>query len=170
MHGDKIAQKTETYRNFNQLMDWCAKVTRMSVRTNADKPEQMENAVAFGAIGIGLCRTEHMFFEGDRIDAMREMILARKVDDRKKALEKLLPYQKGDFVGIFKALKGSRRRSVYSIRRYMNFFRRITQHRARWRKKLGVAQMRSRSGCTNCTNKIRCSVIAAAVSEFLSRK
>src|SRR5206468_258642 len=106
LHGDKIAQKAETYRNFNQLMDWCAKVTRMSVRTNADTPEQVENAVAFGASGIGLCRTEHMFFEGDRIDAMREMILARKVDDRQKALAKLLPYQKGDFVGIFKALKG----------------------------------------------------------------
>src|SRR5213082_382706 len=106
LHGDKIAQRSETYRNFNQLMDWCAKVTRMSVRTNADTPEQVENAVAFGASGIGLCRTEHMFFEGDRIDAMREMILARKVDDRQKALAKLLPYQKGDFVGIFKALKG----------------------------------------------------------------
>ena len=106
LHGDKIAQKAETYRNFNRLMDWCSKVTRMSVRTNADTPEQVENAVAFGASGIGLCRTEHMFFEGDRIDAMREMILARKADDRQKALAKLLPYQKGDFVGIFKALKG----------------------------------------------------------------
>jgi pyruvate, orthophosphate dikinase len=106
LHGDKIAQRSETYRNFNQLMDWCAKVTRMSVRTNADTPEQVENAVAFGASGIGLCRTEHMFFEGDRIDAMREMILARKADDRQKALAKLLPYQKSDFVGIFKALKG----------------------------------------------------------------
>jgi len=78
----------------------------MAVRTNADTPEQVENAVAFGASGIGLCRTEHMFFEGDRIDAMREMILARKVDDRQKALVQLLPYQKADFVGIFKALKG----------------------------------------------------------------
>ena len=106
LHGDKTAQKTETYRNFSQLMDWCAKVTRMNVRTNADTPEQVENAVAFGANGIGLCRTEHMFFEGDRIDAMREMILARKVDDRQRALAKLLPYQKSDFVGIFKALKG----------------------------------------------------------------
>ncbi len=106
LHGDKDAQKGETYRNFNQLMQWCAKVTRMKVRTNADTPDQVENAVAFGAVGIGLCRTEHMFFEGDRIDAMREMILARKADDRQKALEKLLPYQKSDFVGIFKALDG----------------------------------------------------------------
>src|SRR5437868_1830286 len=106
LDDDKAAQRGETYRNFMQLMDWCGKVARMSVRTNADTPEQVENAVAFGASGIGLCRTEHMFFEGDRIDAMREMILARKADDRQKALAKLLPYQKSDFVGIFKALKG----------------------------------------------------------------
>ena len=106
LHDDKIAQKGETCRNFNQLMQWCAKVTRMSVRTNADTPEQVENAISFGASGIGLCRTEHMFFEGDRIDAMREMILARKEDDRQKALQKLLPYQKTDFAGIFKALAG----------------------------------------------------------------
>ncbi len=106
LHGKKAAQKGETYRNFTQLMDWCAKVTRMSVRTNADTPEQVENAVAFGASGIGLCRTEHMFFEGHRIDAMREMILARDVNERQKALAKLLPYQKGDFIGIFKALDG----------------------------------------------------------------
>ncbi len=106
LHGSKDAQKGETYRNFDQLMNWCSKVTRMKVRTNADTPEQVENAVAFGASGIGLCRTEHMFFEGDRIDAMRAMILARKADDRQKALEKLLPYQKSDFVGIFKALAG----------------------------------------------------------------
>jgi len=87
-------------------MDWCSKVTKLQVRTNADTPEQAQNAMAFGATGIGLTRTEHMFFEGNRIDSMREMILADNVADRKKALAKLLPYQKGDFVGIFKALKG----------------------------------------------------------------
>ncbi len=96
----------QTYQMFKTLMDWCRKVTRLEVRTNADTPEQTENALAFGATGIGLCRTEHMFFEGNRIDAMREMILADNVEDRKKALAKLLPYQKSDFVGIFKALKG----------------------------------------------------------------
>jgi pyruvate,orthophosphate dikinase len=106
LHGDKAARKTDIYRNFTQLMDWCAKATRMQVRTNADTPEQVENGIALGASGIGLCRTEHMFFEGDRIDAMREMILAKKADDRQKALAKLLPYQKGDFVGIFEALRG----------------------------------------------------------------
>ena len=78
----------------------------MSVRTNADSPSQVQNAIAFGASGIGLCRTEHMFFEGNRIDAMRQMILADNEVDRRKALKKLLPYQRRDFQGIFKALEG----------------------------------------------------------------
>jgi pyruvate,orthophosphate dikinase len=99
-------KKSETYGLFATLMNWCSKVTRLQVRANADTPEQTETALAFGATGIGLTRTEHMFFEGNRIDAMREMILAENVADRKKALAKILPYQKGDFVGIFKALKG----------------------------------------------------------------
>ena len=99
-------KKSETYGMYSTLMKWCSKVTRMQVRANADTPEQTETALAFGATGIGLTRTEHMFFEGNRIDAMREMILADNLADRKKALAKILPYQKGDFVGIFKALKG----------------------------------------------------------------
>ena len=106
LHGDKAAQQTEKFKSFNQLMTWCAQAAHLDVRCNADNPEQTENALAFGAVGIGLTRTEHMFFEGDRIDAMREMILADNVDDRKIALAKLLPYQRGDFAGIFKALKG----------------------------------------------------------------
>ena len=106
INGDKAAQQTEKFKNFQQLMKWCSDATRMSVRTNADTPEQTENAVAFGAVGIGLTRTEHMFFEGDRIDAMREMILAETVEERKAALAKLLPYQREDFAGIFRALKG----------------------------------------------------------------
>ncbi len=68
----------EKYKNYVQLMAWCKKATKLAVRTNADTPEQTEQAIAFGAEGIGLTRTEHMFFEGDRIDAMREMILARQ--------------------------------------------------------------------------------------------
>jgi pyruvate,orthophosphate dikinase len=106
LHGNKAAQKTEKFKNFKQLMEWCGKAAKLEVRTNADNPEQTENALAFGATGIGLTRTEHMFFEGERIDAMREMILADKTDDRKAALAKLLPYQRQDFTGIFKALKG----------------------------------------------------------------
>jgi pyruvate,orthophosphate dikinase len=100
------AKDSRTFQYYAQLMKWCDKATRMHVRTNADSPEQVAHALAFGAIGIGLCRTEHMFFEGNRIDAMREMILADNLEDRKKALAKLLPYQRGDFVGIFRELKG----------------------------------------------------------------
>src|SRR6185436_8351833 len=99
-------KESPTCQMFQQLMDWCNKAARLQVRTNADTPEQTANAVAFGATGIGLCRTEHMFFEGDRIDAMREMILADNKEDRKRALAKLLPYQKADFEGIFTELKG----------------------------------------------------------------
>jgi pyruvate, orthophosphate dikinase len=104
--GDKAAQSTEKFKSFNQLMSWCSKATRLQVRTNADTPEQTQNAMAFGAQGIGLTRTEHMFFEGDRIDAVREMILADNLADRKAAIAKLLPYQREDFTGIFTALKG----------------------------------------------------------------
>ncbi len=106
INGDKAAQATEKFKNFTQLMKWCGQASRLQVRTNADTPEQAQNAVAFGATGIGLTRTEHMFFEGNRIDAMREMILADSLAARETALAKLLPYQRDDFFGIFKALKG----------------------------------------------------------------
>ncbi|NBR43288.1 MAG: pyruvate, phosphate dikinase, partial [Verrucomicrobia bacterium] len=106
INNDKNAQKTEKYKNYVQLMKWCSQATRLQVRTNADNPEQTAQALAFGAQGIGLTRTEHMFFEGDRIDAVREMILADTVEGRKKALAKILPYQRADFTGIFKALNG----------------------------------------------------------------
>ena len=99
-------EDSRTYQNFAKLMQWCDDCTKMKVRTNADSPKQTETAIAFGATGIGLCRTEHMFFEGDRIDFVREMILSTKKSDRVAAVSKLLPYQKGDFKGIFKALKG----------------------------------------------------------------
>jgi pyruvate,orthophosphate dikinase len=100
------ARKSQTYQNFKKLMDWCSKATRMQVRTNADTPEQTAHAIAFGATGIGLCRTEHMFFEGNRIDAMREMILADTKPHREAALAKILPYQRQDFAGMFRELKG----------------------------------------------------------------
>jgi pyruvate, orthophosphate dikinase len=99
-------KKSQVYQEFSSLMGWADKLRKLDVRTNADTPEQVATAIAFGAKGIGLCRTEHMFFEGDRIDAMREMILAETLGERKAALEKLLPYQKEDFVGIFRELKG----------------------------------------------------------------
>ena len=99
-------KKSRTYGEYARLMNWVDEFRTLGVRTNADTPEQVKNAVAFGAEGIGLCRTEHMFFEGNRIDAMREMILAGTKEERARALAKLLPYQRGDFIGIFTALKG----------------------------------------------------------------
>jgi pyruvate,orthophosphate dikinase len=99
-------KKSATYQQYAKLMRWVDEFRKLDVRTNADTPDQVMNAVAFGAEGIGLCRTEHMFFQGDRIDAMREMILAESKEERAKALAELLPYQREDFVGIFTALKG----------------------------------------------------------------
>jgi pyruvate,orthophosphate dikinase len=92
--------------DFSQVMKWADKYRTLGVRTNADTPEDAQRARDFGAEGIGLTRTEHMFFEGDRIKAMRQMILSETQEDRIKALEKLLPYQRDDFIGIFKAMKG----------------------------------------------------------------
>jgi pyruvate,orthophosphate dikinase len=93
-----------TFKIYDQLMQWADKYRKLNIRTNADQPDQAEIAVTFGAEGIGLCRTEHMFFGGDRIDAMREMILADDIKGRKVALDKLLPYQRDDFYGLFKAM------------------------------------------------------------------
>jgi pyruvate,orthophosphate dikinase len=99
-------EESEIYRDFELLMKWADDTRTLGVWTNADQPDQAAIAVAFGAEGIGLCRTEHMFFEGERIDAVREMIVADDVEGRKKALAKLLPMQKGDFAGLFKVMNG----------------------------------------------------------------
>jgi len=102
--GKVDTKQPELKGNFGELMDLADKYSRMYVRTNADTPNDSEVARKFGAKGIGLCRTEHMFFEGDRIKAMREMILASDEKGRRKALNKLLPIQRADFEGIFKAM------------------------------------------------------------------
>lgn len=104
--GKMKAEKSYTYQLFNQVMKWADKYRTLGVRTNADSPKQSKAAIALGAEGIGLCRTEHMFFEGDRITYMREMILAPDETARKKALKKLLPFQRKDFNGLFKAMDG----------------------------------------------------------------
>ncbi len=92
--------------NFNRLMKWADSFRTLRVRTNADTPRDTAQAVAFGAEGIGLCRTEHMFFEANRIKAMREMIVAKTVEARKEALAKILPYQQGDFEQMYRELQG----------------------------------------------------------------
>jgi pyruvate,orthophosphate dikinase len=104
--GAVATKDAELSDDFNALMGLCDKYTKLVVRTNADTPHDAEVARKFGAVGIGLCRTEHMFFEGDKIRAMREMILAETLEGRKRALAKILPYQQNDFYGIFKAMEG----------------------------------------------------------------
>jgi pyruvate,orthophosphate dikinase len=102
LRGDASA----TYQSFSRLLQWADEARVLRVRANADTPGDARSARAFGAEGIGLCRTEHMFFEGDRITAMREMIVARDEAGRRRALAKLLPMQRQDFLGIFEAMEG----------------------------------------------------------------
>ena len=104
--GTRSAKDAPSFTSFNMLMGWADEVRTLRVRANADTPHDARVARAFGAEGIGLCRTEHMFFEGDRITAMREMIVARDESGRRRALDKLLPIQRADFEGIFEAMSG----------------------------------------------------------------
>jgi pyruvate,orthophosphate dikinase len=98
-------EDSQTFHTYQKIMTWADEYRKLGVRTNADQPDQSANAIAFGAEGIGLCRTEHMFFGGDRIQAVREMILSDDETGRRKALEQLLPMQKQDFIDIFKVMK-----------------------------------------------------------------
>jgi len=104
--GEVKTKPAEVSGDFSELMALCDKHTKLVVRTNADTPHDAAVARNFGAVGIGLCRTEHMFFENEKIKAMREMILSNTEDGRRNALKKLLPYQKQDFIGILKAMDG----------------------------------------------------------------
>lgn len=104
--GKKKPADSPIYQRFNQLLEWSDKFRRLGVRANADQPDQAELAYAFGARGIGLCRTEHMFFGEGRIPIVQRMILAETEQDRRAALNELLPMQRGDFYGVFKGMKG----------------------------------------------------------------
>ncbi|MGZ8471674.1 MAG: putative PEP-binding protein, partial [Gemmatirosa sp.] len=104
--GQLLADRAPVYRAFSRVLGWADEVRTLRVRANADTPRDARVARAFGAEGIGLCRTEHMFFEGERITAMREMIVARDEGGRRRALAKLLPMQRADFEGIFEAMNG----------------------------------------------------------------
>ncbi len=106
MEGQLLAEESSIYRDYAEMMSWADEVRRLGVRTNADLPGQAKTALAFGAEGIGLCRTEHMFFEGERIDSVREMILSENQAGREKALAKLLPFQREDFKGLFRVMDG----------------------------------------------------------------
>ena len=104
--GQSPTREPELDGDFGAIMNLAAKYTKTLVRTNADTPRDAKQARNFGAQGIGLCRTEHMFFEGDRIKAVREMILSSDEEGRRAALDKLLPMRRGDFEGIFEAMDG----------------------------------------------------------------
>ena len=106
LNGELKAKDSYTYQLFDNVMTWADRHRKLGVRTNADTPDQAGSAVALGAEGIGLCRTEHMFFEGDRINHMRRMILATDEKERRDALKQLLPFQRKDFTGLFKAMGG----------------------------------------------------------------
>src|SRR6185437_14192880 len=107
VNGTLSPKKSDLYRRFDQLLTWSDKYRRLGIRANADLPEQAELAYSFGARGIGLCRTEHMFFGEGRIPIVQRMILADNEADRRKALDELLPLQRGDFYGVFKGMDGS---------------------------------------------------------------
>jgi pyruvate,orthophosphate dikinase len=132
-------KSSATYGNFAQLMSWADKLRRLQIRTNADQPDQVANAVAFGAQGVGLCRTEHMFFEGDRIDAVREMILASTQEARQTAVNKLLPYQKNDFAGIFRSLNGLPATIRFLDPPLHEFLPQTSEQQAELAEKLGVS-------------------------------
>ena len=104
--GQVETKAAELSGDFEELMALADKYTKLQVRTNADTPHDASIARSFGAVGIGLCRTEHMFFEPDRIPKIRQMILARTLQEREKALNDLIPYQKGDFKGLYEAMEG----------------------------------------------------------------
>jgi pyruvate,orthophosphate dikinase len=106
LEGTMKPEDSEVFRNFDRLLKWADMIRTLGVRTNADTPQDARVARLFGAMGIGLCRTEHMFFAEERIIRVREMILARNEAGRRKALDELLPFQRGDFDGIFRELAG----------------------------------------------------------------
>jgi pyruvate,orthophosphate dikinase len=106
LNGTLDAKKSDIYQRFDKLLGWADSIRRLGIRANADQPDQAELAYAFGARGIGLCRTEHMFFGEGRIPIVQRMILAETEADRRKALDELLPLQRDDFYGVFKAMKG----------------------------------------------------------------
>ena len=106
LHGTLKPKQSDIYQRFERLLSWADKFRRLGVRANADLPDQAEIAYAFGARGIGLCRTEHMFFGEGRIPIVQRMILADNEADRRKALDELLPLQREDFYGVFKAMHG----------------------------------------------------------------
>ena len=162
-------KKSETYREYEKLMRWVDEFRTLDVRTNADTPEQVKNAIAFGAQGIGLCRTEHMFFEGNRIDAMREMILAGSKDARAR-WRSYCPINAMILPESSMRSTDFQRRFAFSIRHCTSFCRTIKSSSSTSRKNSVCRWTRFRGACTNCTSSTPCWGIVAAVWELFTRK
>ena len=161
----EAGRERQRFKYYNSLMKLADKYRKLGIRTNADQPDQVENAIAFGAEGIGLCRTEHMFFEGDRIIAVRQMILADDLEGRQKALAKLLPHAAGRFRRHLPRI--GRPAGVHSLARSA-----VARIPAAARQPTGAAGSRPATGhfgrdgrtsaFTSCTNSTRCSASAVA--------
>ena len=164
MAGEVETQEPKLTGDFAQADEMGRRIPHaLQVRTNADSPADSKRARGFGAQGIGLCRTEHMFFEPDRIIHMRSMILAETEKDRRAALKKLLPFQRKDFEGIFKAMDGL----PVTVRLLDPPLHEFLPHDAAAQKTIaeGIgrqAEPRSSNAVERCTNRTRCSVIAVA--------
>lgn len=155
---------------FSRIMAWADKYRRLKVRTNADTPTDAKKARELGAEGIGLCRTEHMFFEEDRIAAFREMICADTAAEREAALDKILPYQQGDFEALFAAMEGNQSTSASLTRRCMSSCRPKRRISADWRMRNAKQSHRSNRSSPRCMSLIRCSDTAVCGLPSLIRR
>ena len=179
VNGTLDPKKSELYRRFNQLLTWSDKFRRMGIRANADLPDQAELAYAFGARGIGLCRTEHMFFGEGRIPIVQKMILADNEKDRRKALDELLPMQRDDFYGVFKAMHGEAV-TIRTIDPPLHEFLpkredlMVDIARLEADRQVGPRARREEDACwrasSSSTSSTRCSATAASVSALPIRK
>ena len=161
--GQVATKAADLSGDFGQLMDLAGKYSVLKVRANADTPKDAAQAFAFGAEGIGLCRTEHMFFEGDRIKAIREMILADDEAGRRVALAKLLPIQRGDFEGLFKAMNGYPVTVRLLDPRCTSSFPTMRRARKRWPPKWACPSRRSSPRSSRWPSSTPCWDTAAAV-------
>ena len=170
LEGSMKGEDSLTFRFYDELMQWADAERRLLVRTNADQPDQSADAIAFGAQGIGLCRTEHMFFGGERITAVREMILANDTEGRERALAKLLPMQRDDFSGIFRVM-GERPVTIRLLDPPLHEFMPHTDaEQRRWPRRWASHRRRLPPKWRSCTSSTRCSGTAAAVSASPTRR
>lgn len=164
VYGEAIpTMEASVTGNFGTIMSWANKYRVMKVRTNADTPKDAANAVRFGAEGIGLCRTEHMFFDSDRIMPMREMIVSKTEQERRKALAKLLPMQRKDFEGIYEVMEGRPVTIRFLDPPLHEFLPHKDEEIKELAQQMGLGFRSLKPPLSVCTSSIPCSVTAAAV-------